>query len=109
MDLSWVLIFYVILLFIFIFVFSKYGIQPLSAIVISVIICWLILNLIIPPNDIDEDESISTYSLYFLIQFLSFLLVIIYTLICATNDFKSDYITIKIHSKHIINKKVDIL
>lgn len=106
MDLTYVLIFYILFLFILIFILSKYGIQTWSAIIIAIIICWVLLNILMPPNKVDdEDISTSLYALYFLIQFLSIIIVIIYALVCASKDYKSDYITIKIHSKHIDNSK----
>ena len=105
MDLSYILSLYLIVFIIIIISLCKYGIHIWSAIIISLVICWLLLNILMPPNEIDEDNTTSSlYALYFLIQILSFIIIIIYALICASKDYTSDYINIKIHSKHIDTK-----
>lgn len=102
MNLNIVLLIYLILFIILIILFSKYGIRLFSSLVLTIIICWIFLNILMPPNEInDEDTSASSYSLYFLIQFLSFIIILIYAISMALTDFKSDYVTVKIHSKYI--------
>ena len=106
MDLNYVLIIYIILLIFLTFGFCKYGLRLFSAFILSVIICWIVLNILMPPNEINEEETTaSLYSLYFLIQFLSFILILIYTIIATSTDFKSNYLTIKVHSKYIDKDK----
>ena len=109
MDLNYVLIIYFIILIILIIIFFKYGITLISSLVLSLIICWIVLNILMPPNQINEEETTaSLYSLYFLIQFLTFIIIMIYSIICCITDFKSDYVTIKMHSKYINSEKTTL-
>lgn len=89
MELVYVLYIYIILVIIIILVCCKYAINPLSAVAIGLIIGFIFVNIIYPPNYVDpEKENGSVYALYILIQFATFLLLLIYSLIMAFNDIK---------------------
>jgi len=112
MYLGYALALYIIILVILIICLCKYGIYVWSSIVIAIVICWILLNILIPPNEVNEDNTTSSsYALYFVIQILSFFIVVIYALVCASKDYVSDYVTIKIHSKHLYNnyKNIEIV
>jgi hypothetical protein len=87
MELDIVLSVYVIILIVLIFVFYKSGITILSSIVISIIICFILLNFLKPLSEIDpEFDYGATYVFYIFIQIMSVIIVFIYSIYMSIND-----------------------
>lgn len=86
MELSYILVVYLIILISLIFIFYKFGIKLGGSIISSLIISQILLNLIMPPSNVNlEEEPMQTYCFYLLIQFLTPIIVYIYALVVATD------------------------
>lgn len=87
MELYLILIVYFIILICLIFVFYKYGINIYSSIILSMIICFLLLNILKPPINVNlEEEDSITYFIYILIELLTPIFIFIYAIIMAVKD-----------------------
>jgi hypothetical protein len=87
MDLPTLLIFYFIIVISLVLIFRKYGIRPLASWVFSTIIGQIILNLLYPPTDIDDVETLSSsIALYYTIQYITPVFLFISLSYYAIND-----------------------
>jgi hypothetical protein len=72
MELYTLLMFYTIIVIAIIVILIKLGIATLGSVVLSLIIGQIILNLIYPPDNVDESSGLSsTVAFYYMIQYIS--------------------------------------
>ena len=87
MELTYALCIYAFVVVILILIFCRTGIRAWSAVVLSLLIGQILINILAPPSDIDTDtDSGSSYAFYMLIQLGTPIVVFIYAFMCAFRD-----------------------
>lgn len=71
-------------------VLKKMEYHSFSAFVLSMILSQIVLNIAYPPTNGELSNITSQTSLYFLLQFLGPIIVVVYVLIVALNDYEID-------------------
>lgn len=103
MDLSIVLILYFIVLICLIFIFYKSSIKLISSIILSLIISFILLNILKPPPEINlETENLTLYFIYISIQFFTPIMVFIYAIMVSLSD-KNNRVCKIVTNKHLFD------
>lgn len=87
MDLDSALYVYVVFIVIAFIVFWRLRIRVFSALALALILGWLLLNILIPPDCVNSEWHCgSSYFAYIFIQLGTVMYAILYTVITATQD-----------------------
>lgn len=87
MELRNALLIYVIIFIVGVFVFLKLRIYPISSIILSLLICQIILNILLPPNSLNLlNDNDSGVIVYFIIQIGTPIILLMYIILRAWND-----------------------
>ena len=87
MDLTAALLIYLGIVVFSILIFIKLDIRPISSIVLSLLIGQIILVILTPPTAIDPwKDTDSTSAIYYLIQIITPIILLVYVIVTAWND-----------------------
>ncbi len=87
MDLTASLLIYLGIVVFSILIFIKLDIRPISSIVLSLLIGQIILVILTPPTAIDPwKDTDSTSAIYYLIQIITPIILLVYVVVTAWND-----------------------
>lgn len=87
MDLTASLLIYLGIVVFSILIFIKLDIRPISSIVLSLLIGQIILIILTPPTAIDPwKDTDSTSAIYYLIQIITPIILLVYVIVTAWND-----------------------
>lgn len=89
MDLNYILWMYLIIDIIILLILTQSGEDFTKSIFIAILIGFLFLLFAKPPNDLDmENDNISSISIYFAIILISFIIIMLYSILTSVGSLK---------------------
>lgn len=89
MDLNYILWMYLIIDIIILLILTQSGEDFTKSIFIAILIGFLFLLFAKPPNDLDmENDNISSISIYFAIILISFIIIMLYSILTSIGSLK---------------------